>query len=93
MHQMWPGWEGRGSARVSWVVVDYAAADDSLLCEYTGKSQHNRALIGPGGLSEFSLAHRFYSGDTIEALPALLGSTAGGQQACVPVPVIPSSSA
>jgi hypothetical protein len=68
MRQMWPGWDDRGRTRVSWVVVDYAAADDSLMCEYTGKSQHNRALIGPGGLYQFSLAHQFYSGDTIEAL-------------------------
>ena len=74
--ELWPGWEASNRNVVQWTVSDYTHADDRLLCEYTGRSEVNRYLIGNGGVCEFQLTQVFHSSDTFASLLD-----------CAPVPV------
>jgi hypothetical protein len=53
--ELWPGWEASNRVAIHWTVSDYAHEDGRLLCEYAGRSEVNRELIGNGGVCEFDL--------------------------------------
>jgi hypothetical protein len=74
--KLWPGWETCDKTRVQWTVSDYTPVDNRLLCEYAGRSEVNRDLIGNGGVCEFALSQIFHSSDTLASLLD-----------CVPAPV------